>query len=312
MLKKKSILIFAIVFISVFVFSACQSSQIDTSHKAYYRFKDDLGTEVILNKKPENVVSLFGSYAETWTLAGGELKGVTNDAKTERNMNLPENVKVIGTVKEPNIEKILALSPDFVLLSPDIESHKKISTTLKELNIPYAFFEVENFDDYLAMLKICTDITGESDLYKQNGTNIQGEIDKSLLKVDDQKKPTILFIRAFSTGAKAKTDDNMTGRMLADLGCDNIAARHKSLLDTLSIEEIISEDPDFIFVVTMGESSEKAVNTLKNGIQKNPAWSKLSAVKNSRYIVLPKELFQYKPNAKWGEAYEYLAEILYK
>ena len=76
------------------------------------------------------------------------------------------------------------------------------------------------------------------------------------------------------------------------------------------MEEIIQEDPDFIFVVTMGDSG-KALKALKDGIEKNPAWSGLSAVKNNRYIVLPKELFHHKPNARWGESYEYIAKILY-
>ena len=71
-----------------------------------------------------------------------------------------------------------------------------------------------------------------------------------------------------------------------------------------------AEDPDYIFVVTMGDS-EEALKALKNGIEKNPAWSDLTAVKNNRFIVLPKELFHYKPNAKWGDSYEYVAKILY-
>jgi iron complex transport system substrate-binding protein len=76
------------------------------------------------------------------------------------------------------------------------------------------------------------------------------------------------------------------------------------------MEVIIQEDPDFIFVITMGDS-EKALQNLKEGIETNPAWKDLSAVKNNRYIVLPKELFHYKPNARWGESYEYVAKILY-
>lgn len=41
-------------------------------------------------------------------------------------MHLPKEVQIIGTIKEPNLEEIINLSPDFILLSPDIESHVKI------------------------------------------------------------------------------------------------------------------------------------------------------------------------------------------
>ncbi len=119
-----------------------------------------------------------------------------------------------------------------------------------------------------------------------------------------------MFIRAFSSGAKAKKDDNMTCTMLEDLGTINIAAQHPSLLEDLSIEEIIEEDPDFIFVTTMGDE-QKAIEGLENSIETNPAWKNLSAVKNDRYILLPKELFHYKPNNRWGDSYEYLAKVLY-
>lgn len=311
MLSKKVTIVIVIFLLPVTLLATCQNARTAIDSNIYCSFTDDLGTNVVLSHKPEKVVSLIGSYAETWVLAGGEPVGVTDDAVTERNMVLPETVKMIGTVKEPNMEVILSLSPDFVLLSADIESHKKISVTLKDLKIPYAFFKVEHFNDYLNMLKICTDITGRSDLYRQNGIDVQTKINELMQNVNSNYKPTVLFIRAFSSGAKAKTEDNMTGKILYDLGCENIAAKHESLLDTLSMEEIIMEDPDFIFVVTMGDG-ETALNALKEGIQKNPAWSRLSAVKNNRYIVLPKDLFHYKPNAKWGEAYEYLAKILYQ
>ena len=276
----------------------------------YYTFTDALKNTVILEEKPSRVVSLVGSYAETWILAGGELVGVTNDVITERKMDLAEGVEIVGTIKDPNLEEILSLSPDFVLLSPDIQSHIKISDTLKKADIPHAFFKVEHFEDYLSMLDICTDITGNKELYEKNGIAVQKKIDDILAKIDKTKKPSILFIRAFSSGAKAKSDDNMTCVTLEDLGTINIASKHPSLLEDLSIEEIIEEDPDYIFVTTMGDS-EKALEALKNGIQKNPAWNNLSSIKNDRFFVLPKELFHYKPNAKWGESYEYLAKILY-
>lgn len=277
-----------------------------------YSFTDALGNAVNLENTPERVVSLVGSYAETWLLAGGELIGVTNDVISERGLEVDSETAIVGTIKEPNIEEILALSPDFVLLTTDVESHIKIADILEQTNITYAFFKVEHFEDYLNMLNICTDITGEKELYEKNGLEVKKEIEAVLSKVNetDHTEKEILFIRAFSSGAKAKHDDNMACKIFNDLGTVNIASKHESLLEELSMEVIIEEDPDYIFVVTMG-NSEKAIQALKDGIEQNPAWSGLSAVKNDRYIVLPKELFHYKPNARWSESYEYIAKILY-
>ena len=60
----------------------------------------------------------------------------------------------------------------------------------------------------------------------------------------------------------------------------------------------------------MGKESA-ALEALESGIMANPAWEGLTAVKNDRVEVLPKDLFHYKPNARWGESYAYLAKILY-
>lgn len=77
------------------------------------------------------------------------------------------------------------------------------------------------------------------------------------------------------------------------------------------MEKIIQEDPDFIFVQTMGSDKEKIFKKLKSDVESNPAWASLTAVKNNRYIILPKDLYLYKPNDRYAEAYEKLAKILY-
>ena len=77
-----------------------------------------------------------------------------------------------------------------------------------------------------------------------------------------------------------------------------------------SFEFVVEKDPDYIFVTTMGDE-QKALDYLNGLIGENPAWSELSAVKEDRYVVLPKDLFHYKPNNRWGESYQYLGKILY-
>ena len=42
-----------------------------------------------------------------------------------------------------------------------------------------------------------------------------------------------------------------------------------------------------------------------------PGWRDLTAVKSGNYAFLPKDMFHFKPNAQWAQAYEILAELLY-
>lgn len=271
---------------------------------------DSRGQAVALSARPAKVAALMGSYAQVWLLAGGELAGTTEDA-LERGIELPADTEVIGSVKEPNLERLLAMEPDLVLLSTDIESHVQVAGTLEAAGIPCAFFRVETFDEYLAMLKACTTLTGRADLYEENGERIAERIEavKSKASAADAH-PSVLLIRALSTKAKALPQDNMVSLMAAELGADSITARQSSLLEELSMEIILQEDPDYILAVPMGDT-EKAQAALAASIEADPAWSSLSAVKNGRYIVLDKELFHYKPNSRWAESYETLYEILY-
>jgi iron complex transport system substrate-binding protein len=313
--KKLQNLLLVLILLSTVFAVSCSNNQNSNDTKTsaeniYYTFEDSLGNAVVLKEKPKKVVALSGSYAETWMLAGGDIAGTTDDSISERNIKLSENTKIVGTIKEPNLEEILSLSPEFIILSSDIESHLVIHDTLIKANIPHAYFKVEQFEDYLKMLDICTDITGNKDFYEKNGLAVQSQIDEVKSKIHDSSNPSVLFIRAYSGGAKAKDDDNFTCMILDELGTINIASKHQSLLEELSMEKIIEEDPDYIFIATMGDT-EKAIEAMKNNIEKNPAWNNLSAVQNNRYIILPKELFHYKPNARWGESYEYMAKIIY-
>jgi len=276
-----------------------------------WSFADALGRSVTI-PPPQTVVAAYGSFAETWLLAGGELAGTTQDAVSERQLTLSDDVAIIGTVKTPDTERIAALSPDFVMLSADIAGHVQMDDMLTAMHIPHAYFRVDTYRDYLTMLQGCCRLTGRNDLYEKNGAAVERDIQEVLRRVPPmEKRPTVLLIRAFSTGAKAKGADNLAGVILQELQTDNLVERHESLLEDISMEAIIQEDPDYIFVPVMGADEQKALDALKNGIQRNPAWSELTAVKNGRYHVLPKNLFHYKPNARWGESYAYLANIIY-
>lgn len=276
-----------------------------------YTFTDSLDREVTVTSHEKTVV-LSGSLAEIWQLAGGELYGITTDAYDEgHTLDLPDDIKNYGDVKNPSVESIIADDIDFVILSGGIANQVKLEETLNSAGVTTAYFDVEDFDDYLTALKICTDITGRNDLYVENGENIKKEVDAIIESVDSEVSPKILLLRAYSTGIKAKGSDNMTGQMLADLGCVNIADSETSLLEELSLESIVLADPEFVFITTMGESEEAAIAQYEETLASNPAWQELTAVKNDQVHILPKDLYHYKPNNRWDEAYANLKEILY-
>lgn len=166
-------------------------------------FTDALDHEVTLESW-ERVVSLYGSFAETWLLAGGTLAGTTEDAVSERGLDLGEAVAVVGTVKEPGMEEILALAPDFVILSADVASQVKLHGALEEAGIP-AYYRVDAFADYLAMLKQFCELTGRADLYQKNGLAVQKRIDAVLAAAEAAEgAPSVLLIGLTPPGPRPR------------------------------------------------------------------------------------------------------------
>ena len=122
----------------------------------------------------------------------------------------------------------------------------------------------------------------------------------------------MLYIRATGASCKVKNSENtVLGEMLKDLGCENIADSATGLLESLSMETIIAEDPDYIFVILQGTDTTDAEALLEASLLSNPAWDQLTAVREGRFHILDQKLYNLKPNARWGEAYEKLADILY-
>lgn len=275
-------------------------------------FTDDLGREVTADR-PERVVCLISSFADIWHLAGGteQIVATTNATWTYFDLPLKEDVVNLGQTKELNLEQLIACEPDFVLASAGTDRNVELEKTLSDMGINTAYFEVDTFDDYLRMLKICTDITGCKENYKTYGTDVQAVVEE-MLNRPDGSRPSVLYVRATGSSCKVKnSEDSVLGEMLADLDCENIADRENHLLEQLSVEVILEEDPDYIFVILQSADISEAEAILESTLLSNPAWAALTAVKEGRYYVLDSSLYNLKPNARWGEAYEQLADILY-
>lgn len=260
--------------------------------------------------QPQAVVCLQASLAEIWLNAGGVLCGVSDDA-LERGLETG-GAALTGTVKHPSTEAIFALSPDLVIYSPDIAGQSEAAAVLEQAGVPCYAAKVDTFADYLAALAAFTAITGNEAAYEQYGLAVREQIEAVVAAVPaDADAPSVLFLRGYSSGVKAKAREHVVCDILDHLGADNIAARQQSLLEEISMETVIAEDPQFIFVVYMGEDSAAAEAALAGSLTDNPAWGDLRAVREGNFIVLPRELFHYKPNQRWGESYAYLYDCLY-
>lgn len=310
-MKKALALILALVLIAL---CGCAAQRESAPAENSVVFTDALGREITIEKEPQRVAALIGSFADVWQLSGGTVCATAEDAWDDLGLELGDAVS-LGGAHSPSLETLLSTEPDLVIASASTTSNVEMKEVLENAGITVAYFDVDCFEDYLTMLDICTDITGRKDLYEQNGTRIAEQIEaireECAAAALTEKERTVLLLRAASTSVKAKNSEGtILGEMLKDLGCINIADSDETLLENLSVESVIRQEPYRIFVVTMGSDTEKAMDNLSQMMEGNPAWGTLEAVRDNRLYVMDRKLFHNKPNAKWAESYEKLCEIL--
>lgn len=275
-------------------------------------FTDDLNRQVTVDR-PQRVACLISSFSDIWCLAGGADTIVAATDATWRYFDLPlrDDVVNLGNTKELDLERLLACEPDLILASGGTDRNVALEASFSAMGLNAAYFSVDTFADYLRMLKICTEITGKTENHDLYGTQVARQVEAALAR-QDGSAPSVLYIRATGSSCKVKNSEgSVLGEMLKDLGCINIADRNGGLLEQLSIEAILQADPDYIFVVLQSADPADAQAILQTTLLDNPAWASLTAVQEGRYHVMDPNLYNLKPNAQWGKAYEQLADILY-
>lgn len=275
-------------------------------------FTDESGKEVTIKKDPQRVIVLQNSLMEIWDKAGGTIVGRVEESE-DKIVENAMSAEVVGAVGSPSLEKILSLQPDLVIVAGSYTAQREMVPSLEQNNIQVINLDNDLLEDYYKTVRLFTAITGREDLYENHVSDIQKKVDEIVSKAPKDKNYKAVIMFATAKSITVRDSNTMVGEMLKDLNVVNISDSADSGADTktFSMEKIIQEDPDFIFVQTMGSDLEKITERLKSDAFENPAWASLTAVKEDRYIVLPKDLYLYKPNHRYSEAYEGLAKVIY-
>ena len=272
---------------------------------------------IIISLMPLSAVKtacLNSSLADLWQLAGGSVD-ITVEESVERGFASPEALLVdSASGRNINTELLVAAEPDLVIGSADTASHVRLSSFLDKAGIDMILVDMDSFDDFLSVFHTLTDITGRSDLCEKYGEGQKTAIEEIIANAAGyESKPRVLFVRAgsaFSYVKAKRTDDHFAAKIIEDLGAVNIADEYGMLTDSLSLEAVLESNADKILVVPQGD--EDASIAYITDLFSQPGWRDVRAIENGSVYFLPKELFHFKPNGRWAEAYEMMEEVLYE
>lgn len=297
-----------IIICIVLLLSACAKK---AESQDSFIFTDDLSREVSVSSH-DRTAALIGSLAQIWMLSGGDVVACPDDGWNDLNLDLTEETVNLGKISKLSLESLIQANPDFILASPNNNQQLTWKENFESMGISTAYLEVYDFNDYLHVLDIFTMMTGRRDLYEKYGENVEKEINKILLQKRNDS-PKVLCMLASNAYFKAKnSESSIMGAMLRDLGCINLADSEASLLENLSIEYILKEDPEYIFITQRGDDEEGMKNYVSSYFEEHPLWKELKAVKNGNVYFMDKTLYNLKPNNRWAEAYRGLLEVLNK
>ncbi len=203
------------------------------------------------------IVSLAPSFTKSIDHldAWDYLVGCTSFCET----NDSKEVEVVASAVKANIEKIISLKPDVVLASglthpKDIELLRKVGIKVEIIYSPKSFQEV--CDQFIQMGKW----TGKS----EKAHAIVNECRQTVEEITRENGFRPLKKVFFQVGANpifSVVPNTFMDDLITLLGANNIAAQLTG--GTVTREFVIANNPDYIFIATMGIEAEKEVQTWK-------------------------------------------------
>lgn len=309
MFKKLLCLMAALMLLTVVGCGSGKPQQNAQAKDAYAVITDAAGRQVVLDKKPERVVALNPSYLNMIDAVGGTIVG----RATSKLAKLPESmqsVPEIGFVYNINMESLVGLKPDLVLAGKN--QHDKFVPLMESNNIKVIELDAKTYDDVKNTVKMLGDIYGTQEKAEQECALLDKEI-KAVREKIPQEKKRIVIMHATASSVTVEGKKSIAGCVSDMLGFENVAYKalgNKSEKTPYSMEALVEQNPEVIFITFMGNTDE-IENRLRSDFKNNPAWASLDAVKEGRVYVLPEEMFLLNPGLAYPAAVKYMAKQVY-
>lgn len=263
-------------------------------------------------KDPKRVMTLSNSLLQMIYAVNGKAA-----ARTYSPVPLPqeqEELPIIGHSTNINVEKLLALKPDLVFGVGT--QHKKLVPILESNNIPILILSFDGIDDNITLLKLFGKIYHQEDKANEVINTYNKNIDKVKNSIKNLPPKRVAVLFATGRSITAETNLSLTASMVQRLGMDDVVAHHITKKDLYSktipysFETLVKDNPDIIFIVTMGKE-DQINNMMHKTMTNNLAWNNLTAVKNKKVFYLPSDKFLLNPGVKTPEAMAELVKYMY-
>lgn len=263
------------------------------------KIKDSYNREVTLDKEPQRVISLAPNITEVIGILNklDKLVGRTNycDYPVE-----VKNIKSVGTLKDPSIEKIVELKPDVVIASTHFS--KEVLSKLEALNIKVVvLYGEENFNGvYDTIIKVAQILNANAAGNKVI-SDMKAKVASVEAKVKDKSKPSVYYVVSYGKyGDSTSGNDTFINQIIEMAGGKNAASDVKGW--KYSVEKLVEKNPDLLICSKFDNSKE--------GIKTTAGYKDLNAVKNDKLYEIDSNLLN-RQGPRIADGLEQMPKIIH-
>ena len=266
---------------------------------------DQLGRVVKLDRIPQRIISLAPSNTEILFALGlaNRLVAVTDYC------NYPpqaEEKPSVGGFSTPNIEEVIALSPDLILATSIHE--KRIIPQLEDKGFTVFALDPQTFDEVLEAIILIGEIAGK----EKEASGMVAAMQKRIKAVTDktdslpwEQRPRVFFVTwhdpLMTPGAETRHDE-----LIQKAGGTNIAEDLTGYAD-ISLEAVIEANPEVIIAgVGMGTGKDLTFQFAKT----EPRFRNTDALRNNQVHAIDVDLAG-RPGPRIVDALEQFAEFIH-
>ncbi len=272
----------------------------EDEHTVYpLTIEDSAGNTVVIEEKPERIVSVAPSITETVFALGAEglLVGRTDYCDYPAEVS---GVDSVGTLKEPNIEKIVELETDLVIASTHFSDD--VYEKLNELGIKVV---VLNPNDSFAGVYSVIEVLGEIVDLSENADKLNNEMKETVAEVEEKvsglSAPSVYYVVGYGEfGDFTAGGGTFISEMIRMANGENIADDVEGW--SYSLEKIVEHDPEIVIVSKYYET--------KAGLIEANGYKDLSAVKAGNVFEIDSNMID-RQGPRIAEGFKALAEIIH-
>lgn len=299
-LPKKALL--GVFLVLIVVFSLFAGGQASTSQPVLpapsdgfpLEVVDDLGSSVLLDRKPETIVSLslFSDEILLEMLPASRFAAITSLAQSPVYSNVAQKAQGISPVIEFNTETIISLYPDLVIAANWSEADKiaqlrQAGIQVYQIDTPFNIEGVRRGIERLGTL------TGEPEAARNLIASMDSRLDSLTNVIATIPQNERLTALDYNTWGTANGGDTTWNLVLNLAGITNAVA-HLEAGDfgqvPLSKEVLVDLDPDLLFLPGYIWGEDDGAQAFYDQVRNDPALTGLKAITNDALFIFPERL----------------------